>query len=54
MQISKKCIIVPKRYAKTVNCDLPQEKVNVEEGYFAVFHDLLIYCKKITLHRQPR
>ena len=35
-------IIVPKRYAKTVKGELPQEKVNAEEGYFAVIHDLLI------------
>lgn len=52
MRILKKCIIVPMRYAKIVSYELPEEKVNTEERYFVVIHDLLICCKKITLYRQ--
>ena len=50
--ITSQIIKTQKVNANLMNCDLPQEKVNAEEGYFAVCQDLLLYCTKITLYSQ--
>ena len=50
--ITSQIIKTQKVNANLMNCDLPQEKVNAEEGYFAICQDLLLYCTKITLYAQ--